>query len=422
MSHAVSRRSMLVGALGVAGGAGLGTSATVGASRPRHTAPHPRVRVMTWNMHGAVPADGPDGADEERIAAVIGTESPDILILNEVNQDPAGPGSFGDQPATLEALLTPAGYRYLRYGIAERDLPRDGVVLPGSSTGTMIISRHPFVGGAELVKLPNENYEPGGKDRRSLLLSTVAVPDVGDVTIHATHLSTPGSAALVEDQKEQIQIILDQIDSDAPSILAGDLNIRVTDVPNQEYSQNNLMHSWIADANLADTWRQVNNSGDGPTFGDPENPHPDRRIDYVFASPQLVTDSGHISQVDPYASDHFPVVIDLLPVATRALRASTVLAGADALHGWAQLADTGSGTVRLSVCKNYGTSTDDGTQVRAGILSHSGRVVHSLSDGGTSRDRATVETWRGRVPPRSTLRTSLLQGETVLHTREELIS
>src|SRR5699024_2775492 len=119
MSHAVSRRSMLVGALGVAGGAGLGTSAAVGASHPRNTPPHSRLRVMTWNMHGAVPADGADGADEERIAAVIRTESPDILILNEVNQDPAGPGSFGDQPAILEALLFPAGYRYLRYGIAE---------------------------------------------------------------------------------------------------------------------------------------------------------------------------------------------------------------------------------------------------------------------------------------------------------------
>lgn len=130
---------MLVGTLGLAGGLGLGTSAAVGASRPRNTAPHPRVRVMTWNMHGAVPADGPEGADEERIATVIRTESPDILILNEVNQDPAGSGSFGDQPAMLEALLSPAGYRYLQYGIAERDLPRNGVVLPGSTTGNMIL-------------------------------------------------------------------------------------------------------------------------------------------------------------------------------------------------------------------------------------------------------------------------------------------
>lgn len=422
MSHAVSRRSILVGALGVAGGAGLGTSAAAGTSHPRNTASPPRVRVMTWNIHGAVPADGADDADEERIASVIRTEAPDILILNEVNQDPAGPGSFGDQPAILEALLTPAGYRYLRYGIAERDLPRDGVVLPGSTTGNMIISRHPFVGGAKLVKLPNENYEPGGKDRRSLLISSVAVPGLGEVTIHATHLSTPGSAKLVEDQKEQIQIILDQINSDVPTILAGDFNIRVTDVPNQEYSQNNLMHSWIAEANLADTWRQVNNSEDGPTFGDPENPHPDRRIDYVFASPHLVTDSGHISQIDPYASDHFPVVMDLLPEPTRTLRATTVLAGENALHGWAQLVDSGRGTLRLSVCKNHGTATDDGTEVHARIVSRSGRGIHTLSDGGTSRDRATGKAWRGRVPPNSTLQVSLQRGETVLHTREQLIS
>lgn len=421
MSQAVSRRSLVVGGLGLAGAWGLGVPDALGADVPQGSTHRGSIRVMTWNIHGAVPTDAANEPDEARIAAVIRAELPEVVVLNEVDQDPPGPGSSGDQPATLKALLAPAGYRYLRYGIAERDLPRDGVVLPGSTTGNAIVSRHPFVGAAEIVKLPNENYEPGGKDRRSMLTSTIAVPGLGQVRIHATHLSTPGSAALVEDQKEQVQIILDHVSAGVPSVLAGDFNIRVTDVPDQAYSQNNLMHSRIAEANLADTWRQVNNSGDGPTFGDPEDPHPDRRIDYVFASPQLIAGSGHLSMIDRYASDHVAVVMDLLLRPTREPTAGTVLAGEDGLHGWAQLADTGRGEVRLSVCKNYGTAIDDGTQVRASVRSRSGRVIRTLSDGGTSRDHATVQTWRGRIPPRSILRTSLLRGETVLHAREEVM-
>ena len=117
----------------------------------------------------------------------------------------------------------------------------------------MIISRYPFVGDPEIVKLPNENYEPGGKDRRSMRTSAVTLPEVGEVVVHATHLSTPGSAALVEDQKEQVEVILDHLSADVPSVLAGDFNIRPVDVPDQTYSQHTVMHSWIAEENLNDT-------------------------------------------------------------------------------------------------------------------------------------------------------------------------
>lgn len=420
VSDLISRRAV------VSAGAGLTGALAVGVRPAAADQQGDRLlRVMTWNIHTAAAPDNPGVVDLPRIVAVIRAESPDIVVLNEVHQDPDGPLSHGDQPAALAALLEGDGYSHVRFGVSERELPHGDGVLPGSRSGNLILSRHRFVGDAEVIKLPNENYEPGGKDRRSLIVSTVDLPRIGPVRVHGTHLSTPASAVLVEDQKEQVRIILDHVDSDRPGVLAGDFNIRVTDVAGQDFSQNNLMQSWIADHDLADTWRQVNDSGAGPTFsnsyGRPEDPHPDRRIDYVFATPWLEPVVGHVSLADRYASDHLAVIMDLRRVDARKLSACSVLAGPDGLHGWAQLTTTSSGKARLSVCKNHGTAKDDGTTVRARILRPSGQPLRTVVDGGTSRDRCTVESWSDRVPPNSTLEVCLMRGDVVLDRRAEKI-
>ncbi|MFE0588372.1 endonuclease/exonuclease/phosphatase family protein [Micromonospora echinospora] len=426
MSDPMSRRSLLGGAL--AGGVVVATGGLPLAGMPSAraaSASDTRLRFMTWNIQSGVALDNPNVVDLPRIAAVIRAESPDIVVLNEVHRDPDGPGSHGDQPAGLAALLAADGYRYMRVGLTESDMAHGGAELAGSTNNNVILSRHPFVGAAEVVKLPNENYEPGGKDRRSLLTSTVNVRGVGEIRVHVTHLSTPGSAVLVEDQKEQVRIVLEQVDSAVPAVLAGDFNIRVTDVTEQAFSQNNLMQSWIAERDLADSWRQVNDSRAGTTqttsYGRPGYPHEDRRIDYVYTSPWLEAVGGHVSLVDRNASDHLAVVMDLRLVDTNHLTAKSVLAGEAGLDGWAQLSATNKGEVRLSVCKNRGTTQDDGTTVRATLRTPSGRVVRTVVDGGTSRDRATIATWRGHLARPSTLEVSLVRGDTVLHSRVERI-
>ncbi|MDJ1114476.1 ig-like domain-containing protein [Microbacterium dauci] len=374
----------------------------------------PVLRVMQWNIQGAVGVDGDGRPDIERIAAVIAAEAPDIVSLNEVQQDPTDAAPYsGDQPAAFAAALTDDGYLYSSWGLAEVDLPRG----EGSTTGQLILSKHPIVGETDVLKLPNENYEPGGKDRRSLLSTVIDVPGIGHVNMHATHLSTPGSAALVEDQKVQVGMVLDRIDPTAPTILAGDFNIRVTDVETQAFSQNNLMQSWIADRGMTDTWRQVRDGQDGvsmtASYGSTVGQNPDRRIDYVYASRSFEAIGGHMSTVDLQASDHVGVVMDLAFMSPEN-RTRTVLAGDDALAGWGQLTTTRPAHVSLSVCKNTGTAVDDGTSVRAIVRNAGGATMRTLADEGTTRGSCETASWRGRLPAGTELEVQTLSAEGVI--------
>jgi endonuclease/exonuclease/phosphatase family metal-dependent hydrolase len=410
-------RNFQLAAIGAAITGLLAVAASPAAATAQHHVDR-SVRVMQWNIQGAVGVGGPTLPDPARIAAVIAAEGPDIVTLDEVHQDPTDAGTYdGDQPAQLAQLLADDGYLYSQWGLAESDTPRG----PDSTTGNLILSKYPFVGSADLTKLPNENYEPGGKDRRSMIQVTVDVPGVGEIAVAATHLSTPGSAALVEDQKDQVRIVLDHVDTSTPSILAGDFNIRASDVETQTFSQNNLMQSWIAQAGLVDTWRQVRNGQDGVSmtsaYGSPSGQNPDRRIDYVFASPSFDVIDGHMSTIDLSASDHVAVVMDLA-LSSAANRTRTVLAGDEGVDGWAQLTETSPANVKLSVCKNTGTAVDDGTSVHAYFRNAGGQAIKELTDSGTTRGSCETTIWRGKIPAKATVDVQVVDGDgTVLSTR-----
>lgn len=63
----------------------------------------PRLRVLTFNIHGGRPAAGP--VDLEAIAAVIRDLDPDLVALQEVHCLMPPPGVFHHQPARLAKLL-----------------------------------------------------------------------------------------------------------------------------------------------------------------------------------------------------------------------------------------------------------------------------------------------------------------------------
>ncbi|GAA4421273.1 hypothetical protein GCM10023169_13970 [Georgenia halophila] len=401
------------------------------------------LRVMTWNVHYGAPQGGDDVADLERIAAVIRSESPDVVTLNEVHDDEDFPGGHGHQPKRLAALLADDGYRYTFYDTSEEftpegsgtdDSPGCGSHAPPQSfsCGNMVLSRFPIYldpddpRAPKHVTLPTEHAHPDGRPRRGLLGVTVKVPGVGDVRVFVAHLSAPATEQHVADQKDQVRTILEHVQPvGEPMILAGDLNIRPSDAPEGAMA-NSLIRSWIADAGLVDTWTRGHDSSDGVTVarshGRPGGEHPDRRIDFVYASPSFDIRYGHVSLLDPAASDHLPVVMDL-QLRTLSLDAhASVLAGEDGLSGWSQVAIDRGNRVSLTACKNVGTDTDDGSVVRATLRDPSAdQPIASVEDGGTSRDRCTTQTWKGTVRAETVLESCVVHGDEVLSCRRETI-
>ena len=419
-----SPRRKLIGRLVIAGAVYGLALATVQPTASQAASGAESIRVMTWNIHHAEAPDSPGVTDIGRIANVIRAENADLVTLNEVHDDPPGAGSHGGQPAELTDLLEDAGYRYSQFGVTEEH--DEGVA------GNLVLSKFPFYTdpadprSPENTRLSTDNADPTGKPRRALLKVTVRVPGAGDVRVYATHLSTPANAAGVADQQVQVRTILDKVrPTDRPMFVAGDFNIRATDVEGQDFSRNNLMQAWIADTGLVDTWRQVNNGSDGPTlssaYGNPNDPNPDRRIDFVYASPAFEVVRGRVSLVDRYASDHLAVVMDLNLQRSMRLDHRTVLAGRDGLDGWSQVVTGKAGETSWSVCKNRGTKVDDGTAVRATLRRSNGAVIKKLTNGGTSRDRCTSAAWRGRLPARAELETCLVTSDETLHCRQRRV-
>ncbi|MFC7405798.1 endonuclease/exonuclease/phosphatase family protein [Georgenia alba] len=454
MARRLRQLPLLALVLGVIPGLVLAGAAAAG---PAAAAPAPSggagLRVMTWNIQYGVPLGG-DEPDLERVAAVIRSEDPDVVTLNEVHQDGDGlPGGHGDQPAELAALLAQHGYRYSYYAATETipsghddgSGPGCGVHSPGEGTGgaatsgpdaaytcgNMVLSKYPFPtgpghpDGPEHVTLPTDHADPGGRDRRGMLGVTVRVPALGDVRVFVTHHSAPATQAHVEDQKAQVATVLEHIGAvDDPTLLAGDFNMRPADAAGVP-TANSLLQSRIADAGLIDTWTRVADSSDGVTVpgshGRPDGDHPDRRIDYVYASPNLTVRDAHVSLVDREAADHLAVVTDLQVRRPPVVAHAAVPAGTDGTEGWGQAA-VGPGGGSLTACKNAGTDTDDGTLVRASLhRPGTDPAVRTVEDGGTSRDRCTTEHWHGRLTPGTTLRACVVRGEEVLGCREERV-
>jgi len=394
------------------------------------------LRAMTWNIQHGVPNGGSssDPADLERIANVIRTENPDVVTLNEVHDDEDFAGSHGHQPAILKTLLEGDGYAYAHYGVSETHSSDH----PGTR-GEMILSKFPIWNDPgdprepESIPLSTQHANPGQPNRRSMVKVTLAVPGAGDVRVYATHLSPPASEAQVADQLDQARTILNREQGNRnvitrltePVLLMGDFNIRPTNSASP-FSRNSTIKSWIADRGFVDTWTVKNDSADGVSrpnaYGRPDGDFPDRRIDYVFASPRFDVLGGHVSLVDRDASDHLAIVMDLRIRDSEVLESGSLVAGGTGEEGWAQLALEENDRAKLTVCKNSGTTTDDGWAVRARVYNPGRDKPYRVEyDGGTSRDRCQTATWQGYSPTDTALETCLVKGDEVKDCRKHTV-
>jgi endonuclease/exonuclease/phosphatase family metal-dependent hydrolase len=239
------------------------------------------LRVMSYNIQY-----GNEGIDS--VIAVINSEKPDIVGLQELDVHWDARSRFLNQ-AELLAKGTGMQYRFARI----YQLPNADSSKPPREFGVGVLSRYPITSFRNhiITRLSTQEENPVPKPLPGFLEATVDVNGT-KVRVFDVHLDFRRDPAV---RRQQVADMLKAMDGASGHILMfGDMNAR-PDAPEIEP----LFHR------LHDTWpyRQ------GPGLTGPAR-NPAGKIDYVLASDGFTVTKAWVPRV--YASDHFPVVVDLL--------------------------------------------------------------------------------------------------------------
>lgn len=254
---------------------------------PRSTQ-HLALRVMTYNVHGCRGIDGI--ISPHRIAEVIAAAKPDIAALQEL--DVGRPRSGGlDQAESIAQYLG----MDVHFSPAMRVLEEQ--------YGDAILTRWPSrLVKAAALPMPRSLWplEP-----RGALWSEISIRGV-PVQMLTTHLGLRSRERRMQADTLAGAEWLSHPDCKAPIVLAGDFNFR----------SRSRAYATIA-ARLTDAHAAISPQ---PTF---PSRFPRLRLDYVFASSAIgITGAECIrNALTRVASDHLPVVVDLLVPLTETIMA-----------------------------------------------------------------------------------------------------
>ncbi|MGV8921165.1 MAG: endonuclease/exonuclease/phosphatase family protein [Pseudomonas sp.] len=311
--------------------------------------PGQALKVMTWNIQYLAGkryvfwydmADG-SGQDErptpedtaynlDEVARVIRDEQPDIVLLQEVN-DNAKNTDYDNQlgllrervadlyPCTAEAFYWKADF-----------IPNPHIY---GSVGMKLatLSRY-HIERAERLQLPHADsnfisrqFQP----KRALLVSYLPLRDGGQMAVINTHLDA--YAANDDTSQRQVQataMLLDSFESrGTPWLIGGDFNLlplgqyqRLAVEQRSSYAQDSALHE------LWDKYPMIPSNAESAgedrrqwlTYfpNDPRLSGPDRTVDYFFYSPKLKRVDAQVRRDDTLLiSNHLPVIAQfLLPV------------------------------------------------------------------------------------------------------------
>ncbi|MHA1488233.1 MAG: endonuclease/exonuclease/phosphatase family protein [Promethearchaeota archaeon] len=229
--------------------------------------------LMTWNLHNGFGVD--DVFDFDRIADEIKEYDPDIIGLNEVDF-----GSLKTSFVDITSYLAHKLNMHYYYGYTFY-----------KHYGNAILSKYP-IRVAEIIELPQakQSTEPRSMIRAKFEINSEIW------TIFVTHLSTSKDDRLV-----QVPYIVAEIDKEIDFeriCWLGDFNF---DPNSKEYS----LIDTSSDLRFIDTYRYLNKDF-GFTGNFDDYYRPQRRIDYIMCSPDLIPKSSviHCS----IASDHCAVI------------------------------------------------------------------------------------------------------------------
>jgi len=239
---------------------------------------------MTYNIAAG-------GGDLARIARTIREQAPDVVALQEVDVHWSDRSKFADQVAELSAALGMQARFAPIYRFADADSTK-----PPRQYGLAMLSRFPITAfrNHELTRLSTQLPVTTPIPLPGFLEASIDIRGTA-VRVFNTHLDYRGDPALrVTEVKETLAILGDL---SGPTLLFGDLNATP-----ESMELRPLL------AAMRDLW--MVHAGQG--FSYPAK-GPVKRIDYVLGSTHFSTVSSRV--VESLASDHRPVVMDLVLVA-----------------------------------------------------------------------------------------------------------
>lgn len=245
------------------------------------------LRVMNFNIHTGIGSDA--SLDLARTAAVIRDSRADVVGLQEVDVHWDARSDFRDQAADLARLL------HMRVFFAPiYDLPPLTEGAPRRAYGVAVLSRHRIVSAEnhQLTRLSTQEPNPVPAPAPGFAEAVVLVRGV-PVHVYATHLDYRADPAVRRLQVADTLRILAEDPPGARQILLGDLNA--------EPAAPELAPLWTR---LSDAWTSAEPGLTYPAAV------PAKRIDYVSVSAGVRV--RHAAVVDTLASDHRPVVADLV--------------------------------------------------------------------------------------------------------------
>ena len=310
--------------------------------------PGQALKVMTWNVQYLAGKryvfwnDLAAGADErptpedmafslDEVARVIRDEQPDIVLLQELDDD-AKTSAYQHQLKLLNERLADL----YPCSTSAFDWKADFVPEPHifGSVGRQLatLSRYQ-INHAERLQLPNAPGNPISrqfKPRDALLVAYLPLSDGGQLAVLNTHLERATQAdKTLQNQVNAVAKALDKYEGGGtPWLIGGDFNLlplgqyrRLPDEQRTPYSADSALHL------LWDKYPMIptNNEAGGVDRerwlthypNDPGLNGPDRTVDYLFYSPRIKRVQAQVRQDDTLRiSDHLPVIARfLLPAA-----------------------------------------------------------------------------------------------------------
>jgi endonuclease/exonuclease/phosphatase family metal-dependent hydrolase len=268
---------------------------------------HKNLRFLTLNLWGE------NGAWESRLSLVaerLDSLAPDVVALQEVREVA---GRVDNQAATLAEA---SGYHHVF---------APATAWGGGHEGLAVVSRFP-IGAHDARPLPHSKETEG-----RIVLSARIDSDFGQIWVHTTHLSYRQNEG--REREDQVQAVDDAVNDHQngnPQVIMGDFNA----VPHSDEIR------WMCGLTTLggrrvfyqDAWDVAHAGEPGYTWAR-ANPNiermgwlrPDRRLDYIFVTPQRRDGRGNVHaarlfldepQVFPggeriFASDHFAVSAEI---------------------------------------------------------------------------------------------------------------